>query len=136
MTLFNLILDLSLVYWSFLLISINCCKGHKPKNPFLVFSLVKMVYGFSAQTGRAPTLRQLEHAIQRNFGGLDKVDPIKEFKKCLQNMDTEQPVCVHNKPQRPINPKRVFNPFTLRTAKTGLTNLEIFFYQKDFLENI
>ena len=30
----------------------------------------------------------------------------------------------------------IINPLTLRAAKTGLTNLEIYYLQKHFLENI
>ena len=33
-------------------------------------------------------------------------------------------------------PWYIFNPFILKEAKTGLTILNIFFYQKHFLKNI
>ena len=37
------------------------------------------------QSGVRPTWQQLEHAIKRNFGGLESedLDPFKEFEKCI-----------------------------------------------------
>lgn len=37
------------------------------------------------QSGNPPTWPQFEHAIRRNFGGLDgkELDPIEEFRKNL-----------------------------------------------------
>ncbi|KAJ8315842.1 hypothetical protein KUTeg_007992 [Tegillarca granosa] len=43
------------------------------------YSLLKMVYAFAEKKIQRPTWRQLEHAIRRNFGGLDKVDPVEVF---------------------------------------------------------
>ncbi|XP_077864556.1 E3 ubiquitin-protein ligase rnf213-alpha-like, partial [Saccoglossus kowalevskii] len=54
------------------------------------YSLVKMVYGFSKASGDPPTWRQLVHAIRRNFGGLDDIDPVKVFNKQLHNVDKRQ----------------------------------------------
>ena len=44
-----------------------------------VSSLIKMVYGFAKKSGRLPTWHQLQHAILRNFGGLDDVNPVENF---------------------------------------------------------
>ena len=52
---------------------------------FHFFSLIKMVFAFSAKTGKKPSWFQLKHAIMRNFGGLDNVDAVDLFKKCLRN---------------------------------------------------
>ena len=48
-----------------------------------IHSLIKMLYYMCEQSGVAPTWPQLEHAIKRNFGGLESVDcnPFEEFKK-------------------------------------------------------
>lgn len=44
------------------------------------------------KSGIRPTWLQLEHAIKRNFGGLESehLDPFKEFEKCIV-MDHELP---------------------------------------------
>ncbi|XP_077980164.1 E3 ubiquitin-protein ligase rnf213-alpha-like [Glandiceps talaboti] len=56
------------------------------------YSLVKMVYGFSKASKKPPSWLQLEHAIRRNFGGLDdRIDPVSEFDKLLHNVDKNQP---------------------------------------------
>ena len=62
----------------------------------VLFSLIKMLYYMCEQSGQAPTWPQLEHAIKRNFGGLDCEDcnPFEEFTKQIpkQIHDTAQPV--------------------------------------------
>ena len=42
-----------------------------------------MLYSMCKKSGLPPTWPQLEHAIKRNFGGLesDKLNPFEEFKK-------------------------------------------------------
>ena len=40
-----------------------------------------MVYKMAEEHGREPRWSEIEHAIRRNFGGLDEVDPVKIFKK-------------------------------------------------------
>ena len=44
-----------------------------------------MMYWMCNQCGNPPTWPQIEHAIRRNFGGLDgtDLDPIEEFRKNL-----------------------------------------------------
>lgn len=44
-----------------------------------------MLYWMCAKSGNPPTWPQFEHAIRRNFGGLDgtELDPINEFRKNL-----------------------------------------------------
>ena len=46
-----------------------------------ICSLIKMLYWMCDKSGVGPTWPQLEHAIRRNFGGLDAddFDPVKEF---------------------------------------------------------
>lgn len=43
------------------------------------YSLLKMVYAFADQKKRRPTWHQLQHAIRRNFGGMDTIDPVEVF---------------------------------------------------------
>ena len=61
------------------------------------------------KSGFRPTWQQLEHAIKRNFGGLDseKFDPYLEFKKEI-NMDDEVPDLT-NFPKEVFNPDRIFS---------------------------
>lgn len=40
-----------------------------------------MVYSIAAQKGRKPNWKELEHAIRRNFGGLDEINAVEIFKK-------------------------------------------------------
>lgn len=40
-----------------------------------------MVYSIAAQKGRRPNWKELEHAIRRNFGGLDEINAVEIFKK-------------------------------------------------------
>lgn len=49
-----------------------------------VYSLVKMVYGFVEKSKKQPTWHEMLHAIKRNFGGLDQVDPVESFRNNLQ----------------------------------------------------
>ena len=53
---------------------------------YVSFSLVKMLYWMCEKSGRPPTWPQLEHAIRRNFGGieLDELDTLEEFKSRIQ----------------------------------------------------
>ena len=46
-----------------------------------------MVYGFTERSGAKPNWHQLKHAILRNFGGLDKVDPVPIFEGTLIEVD-------------------------------------------------
>ncbi|XP_052243691.1 E3 ubiquitin-protein ligase rnf213-alpha-like [Dreissena polymorpha] len=50
------------------------------------YSLMKMVYGSVANNKRKPTWLEILHAIKRNFGGLDLVDPEECFKQHLQTV--------------------------------------------------
>ncbi|XP_064641334.1 E3 ubiquitin-protein ligase rnf213-alpha-like isoform X1 [Lineus longissimus] len=43
------------------------------------YSLVKMVYAFANHSCRPPTWYELEHAVLRNFGGLEKANPVQVF---------------------------------------------------------
>ncbi|XP_078381354.1 E3 ubiquitin-protein ligase rnf213-alpha-like isoform X3 [Oculina patagonica] len=45
------------------------------------YSLVKMVYKLAEEHGREPRWPEIEHAIRRNFGGLDEIDPVDVFKR-------------------------------------------------------
>ena len=46
-------------------------------------SLIKMLYWMIKKTNQPLTMKQLEHAVKRNFGGLDndEVDALEIFKK-------------------------------------------------------
>ena len=44
-------------------------------------SLIKMLYWMMEKTNQPLTMEQLEHAVRRNFGGLDEVDAVSIFKK-------------------------------------------------------
>ena len=46
-----------------------------------VSSLIKMLYWMCEKSGNPPTWPQLEHAIKRNFGGLEseELNPVKIF---------------------------------------------------------
>jgi len=57
------------------------------------FSLVKMVFGFASRSNSMPTWCELQHAILRNFGGLDDVKPVEVFAKHLRQIDREAKVC-------------------------------------------
>ena len=51
-----------------------------------------MMYWMCEKSGKPPTWPQLEHAIRRNFGGLDEatLDPLDEFRRNLPGI--KQPV--------------------------------------------
>ena len=51
----------------------------------LFYSLIKMLYYMCKKTRAPPTWQQLEHAIKRNFGGLEseKWKPIQEFEEAI-----------------------------------------------------
>ena len=51
-----------------------------------------MVSGFSKKSRIEPTWLELEHAIRRNFGGLDCIDPVKIFADKMQNVGKRQAV--------------------------------------------
>ena len=57
----------------------------------MLYSLIKMLYSMCQKSQRLPTWRQLEHAIKRNFGGLEteKLNPFKEFERLI-TIDREQ----------------------------------------------
>lgn len=57
-----------------------------------IFSLVKMLHGFAKKNGHTPTWHQLEHAILRNFGGLDKLLPMPVFAKHILLVEKDAPV--------------------------------------------
>lgn len=38
-----------------------------------------MVYKISEEQGREPRWPEVEHAIRRNFGGLDEIKPVEIF---------------------------------------------------------
>lgn len=44
-----------------------------------------MIYGFAARTEHKPTWLQLKHAIMRNFGGVENINPVQIFQECLKN---------------------------------------------------
>jgi len=52
-------------------------------------SLIKMLYWMCEKSGLPPTWPQLEHAIRRNFGGMesDELDPLEEFKQRIHIRD-------------------------------------------------
>jgi len=59
------------------------------------FSLVKMVYGFVERSKKKPTWWEMLHAIRRNFGGLDEINPELCFRKHLTNIiHINAPVCL------------------------------------------
>ena len=62
-----------------------------PSNLFIIYyySLIKMLYWMCEKSNRPPTGPQLEHAIKRNFGGLDSLNTYEFFKNHLGNLDTE-----------------------------------------------
>ena len=48
-----------------------------------------MVYKTAEEHGRQPRWPEIEHAIRRNFGGLDASDPVETFRKHLRFSRTE-----------------------------------------------
>ncbi|CAC5418278.1 RNF213 [Mytilus coruscus] len=43
------------------------------------YSLLKMLYAFVSKSRNKPSWQQLKHSILRNFGGLEKADPVNIF---------------------------------------------------------
>ncbi|KAK3097976.1 hypothetical protein FSP39_014985 [Pinctada imbricata] len=52
--------------------------------------LLKMVYGFADAHKQMPSWAMLKHAILRNFGGFEGIDPVKEFEKHLASVKSKQ----------------------------------------------
>ncbi|KAK3588412.1 hypothetical protein CHS0354_015933 [Potamilus streckersoni] len=50
------------------------------------YSLIKMIYSFCEKSKKGPTWHQLLHAIKRNFGGLNTVNPVETFTKRLSTV--------------------------------------------------
>ncbi|KAK3585590.1 hypothetical protein CHS0354_036776 [Potamilus streckersoni] len=50
------------------------------------YSLIKMIYSFCEKSRKVPTWHQLLHAIKRNFGGLNTVNPVETFTKRLSTL--------------------------------------------------
>ena len=46
-----------------------------------------MLYWMIKKTNQPLTMRQLEHAVKRNFGGLDEVDAVGIFQKNIHIAD-------------------------------------------------
>ena len=53
----------------------------------IVFSLIKMLYWMCEKSDRPPTGPQLQHAIKRNFGGLEDFNTYKIFKNVLPDIE-------------------------------------------------
>ena len=53
----------------------------------LMPSLIKMLYWMIKKTNQPLTMKQLEHAVRRNFGGLDEVDAIGIYQKNIHIAD-------------------------------------------------
>ena len=53
----------------------------------LMHSLIKMLYWMIKKTNQPLTMRQLEHAVRRNFGGLDEVNAVGIFQKNIHIAD-------------------------------------------------
>ncbi|XP_060084373.1 E3 ubiquitin-protein ligase rnf213-alpha-like [Ylistrum balloti] len=43
------------------------------------YSLLKMVYAFADKQKKKPSWHQMQHAIMRNFGGMDDINPVNVF---------------------------------------------------------
>ncbi|KAI8513635.1 hypothetical protein Bbelb_079590 [Branchiostoma belcheri] len=54
------------------------------------YSLVKMVYGFCKRSERPPTKAQVVHAVLRNYGGRDGMDPLQEFEQVLGTLPDDK----------------------------------------------
>ncbi|XP_071112725.1 E3 ubiquitin-protein ligase rnf213-alpha-like isoform X2 [Haliotis cracherodii] len=54
------------------------------------YSLVKMVYAFADKHDRDICWHQLEHAIRRNFGGLDNLDPVVVFRDKIGTVQKQE----------------------------------------------
>lgn len=61
-----------------------------------------MLYYMCKQTNLPPSDRQLEHAIKRNFGGLETLNPYEEFleqipkNRGLANISEQVQLCSHD----------------------------------------
>ena len=60
-----------------------------------VISLIKMLYWMCDKTGSEPNELQLEHALQRNFGGLDKLGHDSEHAE--SGADGNTPITIFKK---------------------------------------
>jgi hypothetical protein len=49
-----------------------------------------MVYSIAAEKKDKPSWTELEHAIRRNFGGLDEIDAVEIFRKHVTDDDMMQ----------------------------------------------
>eukprot|EP00058_Branchiostoma_floridae_P013669 XP_002599157.1 hypothetical protein BRAFLDRAFT_68766 [Branchiostoma floridae] len=56
------------------------------------YSLVKMVYGFCKTSERPPTKAQVVHAVLRNYGGRDDMDPLQKFGQVVGTLPDDK-VC-------------------------------------------
>ncbi|CAH1273731.1 RNF213 [Branchiostoma lanceolatum] len=54
------------------------------------YSLVKMVYGFCKTSERPPTKAQVVHAVLRNYGGRDDMDPLEKFGQVLGTLPDDK----------------------------------------------
>ena len=52
-------------------------------------SLIKMLYWMCEKSKKPPTGPQLQHAIKRNFGGLEDFDTYEIFKQHISNLDDQ-----------------------------------------------
>lgn len=51
-----------------------------------------MMYGFAKKFRKQPSWKQLEHAVLRNFGGLEKLDPVHVFRRFVEDLNMDQSV--------------------------------------------
>ncbi|XP_065675221.1 E3 ubiquitin-protein ligase rnf213-alpha-like isoform X3 [Hydra vulgaris] len=64
----------------------NIIKKHKKEEFFGLrdfYSLLKLVFCFARKRQSIPTFSDIEHAVKRNFSGLQELDTWKIFKSCL-----------------------------------------------------
>jgi len=65
-------------------------KASKEKREFYglrdFYSLVKMVFAFTERSKKDPTWHEMKHAVLRNFGGLEQVNPVQSFKDHLSSV--------------------------------------------------
>ena len=55
----------------------------------VLISLIKMLYWMCEKSNRPPTGPQLQHAIKRNFGGLEDFNTYEIFKNKLPNIEQQ-----------------------------------------------
>ncbi|XP_071112375.1 E3 ubiquitin-protein ligase rnf213-alpha-like [Haliotis cracherodii] len=69
-------------------------RAQKTKREFFglrdFYSLVKMVYAFADKHDRDICWHQLEHAIRRNFSGLDNLDPVVVFRDSILTVPKQE----------------------------------------------